>query len=533
MAAPPTALRAKLSDPGFTPSAAELPSVFDWLAQAPKEEAEEVERVIARAAERALACALQTLPLVHGEARVRVVAVLGRLASAEAAPALRAALSDPEPRVQRRAASALGRLPESAENENALIAAFASSELSERRAIAEALGKVGGAAARGLLGALSTDDTELARRVRNALLLLDRRSSRGESSTIVTHRKLQRPVTFVIRCRSGLTELLASELQPLGSPRIAHDGRVELEFQGSLAELFRARLALEWGVRIELPKRPDLPAALIAALSSPPARDVLTAWTAGRPRFRLEFASAGPARARVFETAHELSQALPELVNDPRDASWTFVVVDDVAEPHLVLVPRGFADPRFDYRCRDVPAASHPTIAAALARAAGALPDDRVWDPFVGSGLELIERARLGRYASLTGTDLDPRALDAARENLEAAGVRATLGLGDATLHEPGRTTLVITNPPMGRRLVRDRSLGGLLDHFVQHVESVLEPGGRLVWLSPLPRNTRERARSSGLEILTGQLVDLGGFEAELQAFRKASSKSRNRPGRS
>jgi len=37
----------------------------------------------------------------------------------------------------------------------------------------------------------------------------------------------------------------------------------------------------------------------------------------------------------------------------------------------LFLSPRGAADPRFTWRRADIPAASHPTIAAALARVGG------------------------------------------------------------------------------------------------------------------------------------------------------------------
>jgi hypothetical protein len=50
--------RARLADPGFTPSAAQLPALFEWLALAPKEEAPRVERVIARAGDAALGFAL-------------------------------------------------------------------------------------------------------------------------------------------------------------------------------------------------------------------------------------------------------------------------------------------------------------------------------------------------------------------------------------------------------------------------------------------------------------------------------------------
>ena len=77
--------------------------------------------------------------------------------------------------------------------------------------------------------------------------------------------------------------------------------------------------------------------------------------------------------------------------------------------------------------------------------------------------------------------------------------------------------SLVLTNPPMGRRVARDGSLGALLDGFVRNVARALRPGGRLVWLSPLAAQTARNARSAGLVVRDGPDVDLGGFSARLQ----------------
>jgi len=212
---------------------------------------------------------------------------------------------------------------------------------------------------------------------------------------------------------------------------------------------------------------------------------------------------------------------LPALMNDTRAPTWEISVVRDARAPHLLLFPLAFEDPRFGYRRRDVRAASHPTIAAALARAAEVRSDDVVWDPFVGSGLELVERAKLGPYRALLGSDLDPAALDAARENLTAAGLDAELRVGNAIELRPPGVSLILSNPPMGRRLVRDRSLGDLLDAFIGNAARTLVPGGRLVWLSPLAERTRIRATSLGLRARSGPRVDLGGFDVELQTFQR------------
>jgi len=176
---------------------------------------------------------------------------------------------------------------------------------------------------------------------------------------------------------------------------------------------------------------------------------------------------------------------------------------------------------RFDYRARDVPGASHPTIAAALARIAGAQPDDVVWDPFAGSGVELIERARIGPWRELHGTDLDARAVGAARENAERAGVPLNVRQADARTHRVHGLSVVITNPPMGRRVLRARGLSGVLCQVVRNVAAQLGPGGRMVWLSPFPEVTARAAIDAGLRAERLGQVDLGGFGAELQRFTR------------
>jgi tRNA G10 N-methylase Trm11 len=144
-----------------------------------------------------------------------------------------------------------------------------------------------------------------------------------------------------------------------------------------------------------------------------------------------------------------------------------------------------------------------------------------VWDPFCGSGAELVERALLGPYARLVGTDLDPRAIDAARANLDAAGLldRAELSVADALAFRPAGVTLVLTNPPLGRRLRGDAPT--LLETFVPHAASVLAPGGRLVWITPVARRTERAARRAGLTRDRSLTVDLGGFDGHLERWQR------------
>jgi hypothetical protein len=523
MASLPRTSALALEDPGFVPGAAHFAALFALLAAASREEAPRIERVLARAGEHAVDAVLAELPGATPAARARLASVLGRIADPRATQALRAALHDPQPLVVRRAAAALGKLPFDAEAEVELRAAWHGAEPALRRVLADALGKVGGPEAVQLLRAEAPSDPELARLVKKALHLLERRATREVPSSIRTGAELGRVLPLLAECRAGLAELLASELAPLGTPSVRSPSLVELPFAGRLDALFVARTALRFGLRLALARAGDdaLPDAVARALASEPARAALGAWTEGTPRYRVSFAEGGHQRALVFRIVEAVRSRSPELVNDPRAASWELVVVRRSEEPYLVLAPLAFEDPRFAYRKREVRAASHPTIAAALARAAGARPGDVVWDPFAGSGLELVERAKLGPYRALFGSDLDPAALDATRANLAAAGVRAELRTGNATELRPPDVSLILTNPPMGRRLLRDRSLATLLEAFVAHAARVLVPGGRLVWLSPLPSRTRQVAQEAGLRATPGGPVDMGGFEAELQRFHK------------
>jgi tRNA G10 N-methylase Trm11 len=189
------------------------------------------------------------------------------------------------------------------------------------------------------------------------------------------------------------------------------------------------------------------------------------------------------------------------------------------------LRPRISPDPRHAYRLDDVPAASHPPLAACMARLAGRQENEIVWDPFCGSGLELIERALLGGVTRLIGTDLSDQAVAIAKRNLTAAqpgftGARFICGDFRDVAREENLSglTLIVSNPPLGRR-VPIRNLRGLFEDIFAVAAKVLAPGGRLVITNPF----RMESPQPSLKLLSRQVVDLGGFECRLEAYRKTA----------
>ena len=271
-----------------------------------------------------------------------------------------------------------------------------------------------------------------------------------------------------------------------------------------------AALVVHRGDEIDVAKAITLAAPLLRTL------------TEGAIRWRVEWMGEGHKRAATRELAERVRALAPDLVNDPIASDWEIRVARERAELEILAIPKSWDDARFSWRVADVPAASHPTLAAAIARLAGVREDDIMWDPFVGSGLELVGRARLGPYRSLLGTDTDDDALAAAKKKIWRPRAFATLRLerADALHFTPPKdapVTLVLTNPPMGRR-VQAGKLDDLLTGAIENIARVLAPGGRFVWITPRARVTDRVLERIGFVREKEFVVDMRGFAANLSA---------------
>jgi 23S rRNA G2445 N2-methylase RlmL len=537
-AKPLAPLGERVADPGFTPSVRDVDALIDLLAD--DGAATAVERAIARVGAPAIARLRARLDGATTPVRgriVRVVARLGREAvergapSAECAAILLSMLRDADAKARRNAAIGIGHVPCDGAEE-ALLAAWTADPRPEmRRSIAGSLGKIGSAAVLPLLrDAARGGDPELARIAGRAAAMVDRTASRaagGGAGQVDASRDAGRPLSVTALSRSGLEALLIDELAAIASvegARFDGPGRVALTLRGAPATLFAARTMLSFRFTLAPERAADddaVPDAVARAVSSASARTVFETFTAGAPRYRIAWADGGHRRAATWATAEAIAALAPGLTNDPTQSTWEVAISRRGPRVDVEIVPRAIVDPRFAWRVGDVPAASHPTIAAALARAAGVRADDVVWDPFVGSGAELVERALLGPYHALIGSDVDDDALAVARRNLERAELSARLERADARRFAPEGVTLVITNPPMGKRVARTSGLSTMLDEFVAHAGRTLRSGGRLVWLAPWPRRSRAAAEGAGLRLDDARSVDMGGFGAEMQRWSK------------
>ncbi len=463
-----------------------------------------------------------------------VGSTFGRFGTAEEKQTVRGwlinLLADPQEKIRRYAAAALPKIGTGEQGEEKILAALKNSrEEREARHLGRALEKVGGAATlalagEGVLPSLTEQKVKagVARREQPATLNLE--ASLPANGSLRIH----------LRCRRGLENFVKAEA---AEKLRAHDGfrigtlrpgcvTVEATQEFSLAAIYRLRCFATLGFHLGTIRddAPDWVGSLAACIASPVARGLMTAATSGVPRYRLDFTERGHQRGairRVVERAYELA---PGILNDSREAPWSVDIIptgEGRKESYVELRPRLYPDPRLAYRQDDIPAASHPPLAACMVRLAGDTPDEVVWDPFCGSGLELVERGLLGGVKSLYGTDLDGKALEIAKANLSAANlsdIKPILSCCDFRKAgiTPGSISLIITNPPLGRR-VRVKDLQGLIADLFKVAATALKPGGRLVFANPL----RLTPLDPSLKMEFRQPIDMGGFDCRLEMYRK------------
>lgn len=447
-------------------------------------------------------------------------------AKADVARWLRGLLRDPEEKIRRYAMAALPKIGVGTAEESELLGLFQATDSErERKFLSRSLDKIGGSAT-----------LEVLRSAPDLLPMRDQRVraniARLESPGAIA---LERPlpdfegVAIHLRCRHGLEDIVREEALELAGFRCpgTSPGLVRLTPLAafSLSDLYALRCFGTLGVVLGTVDRgqPSVAEALARTIASPLARRLLSAWTDGPIRYRLEFVDRGHQRALVKDVAARAYAECPEILNDSRQATWSVDIHPAGKFLSVELRPRLVPDPRFSYRRQDVPAASHPPLAACMARlSASAHHVGPVWDPFCGSGLELIECARLGGVAQVLGSDRSPEAIAIAGDNFSSAGLAIP-----ATFHccdfrdfareagiRPGGLAKILTNPPLGRR-VRIANLPGLIRDLFAEANDLLCSGGSLVFVNPVDL----ASPFPDLRLKSSRRIDLGGFDGQLEHY--------------
>lgn len=451
-------------------------------------------------------------------------------------------LRDPEEKIRRYAMAALPKIGVGASEERELISLLQTTAGDrETKSLGRTLEKIGGTAT---LEAVTAAPGLLPQTEQKVKASLARQESPSEVR-LESVLPLTPGVRVHLRCRKGLESIVREEVKE----KLVNTGKFRLlDFRSrcvaiaplapfSLSDLYALRCFDKLGFGLGVVRETsedEYVEGLAQVITSPMAQQLLKTFTEGSIRYRLDFVDKGHQRGAVRNVVNRAYALCPDILNDAREAPWAMDLHPTGHGTSVELRPKITPDPRLYYRTDDVPAASHPPLAACMARLAGRMPDEVVWDPFCGSGLELIERALLGGVKSIHGTDLSPAALKIAEANFKAAkldGVQARFDCTD--FHNfakvpglaPGSVTLVITNPPMGRR-VPVPNLHRLIGDLFTVAGQVLKPGGRLVLANPL----KVEPQGAPLKLESREVIDLGGFDCRLEKYIRVTPDKINSP---
>jgi len=124
--------------------------------------------------------------------------------------------------------------------------------------------------------------------------------------------------------------------------------------------------------------------------------------------------------------------------------------------------------------------ALRPTVAAAMVRLAGT-PGGWMLDPCCGAGTLLVEGHRAGWQA--VGGDVDAEAVRVARRNTPDA--RLLVADARAVPLQDGVVAACVSNLPFGRQYGVEGSMRAWLRTVAGELARVIQPGGRIVLLTP------------------------------------------------
>jgi 23S rRNA G2445 N2-methylase RlmL len=252
--------------------------------------------------------------------------------------------------------------------------------------------------------------------------------------------------------------------------------------------------------------------------------------TGARLKFRVISRMAGDHEFR----RSDFQRAIERGIGERTDHSWRLVTEDadvefwaTLIDSELILAIR-LSDEQMrqrDYKVAHIPGSLRPSVAAALGILSRPDPDDVVLDPFCGAGTVLIERAHLGRYQLLIGSDTDSSALDAARENIGPRYKPIELHTWDAAaIPLPDNSvSRIVTNLPWGLKHGSHADNRRLYPRVFREFARLIRPGGVCVMLTGETRLTGEVLRANPLRLEQTIRVSILGVRAAIYVCSKSA----------
>lgn len=338
---------------------------------------------------------------------------------------------------------------------------------------------------------------------------------------------MQQTFELIAKTFQGLEEVLAQELIELGADDV-QIGRRMVSFSGNQEMMYRANFCLRTAVRVLKPilhfRAQDAEAVYkaIKGIAWDEILDLDTSFAVDTTVYSTEFRNskfvAYKVKDAIVDYFMERTGKRPNISVANPDLRLNMHIAEDNCT--LSLDSSGESLHLRGYRDATVEAPINEVLAAALIKMSGWQFDCDFIDPFCGSGTLLVEAALMARNIypgvfrrkfgfeswkdfnpellssifdddsherefkhKIYGFDLNLRAIEAAQENIKAAGVTDFVTLEQRDIRdfvrpEGCKKAVLITNPPYGERLrpedIEDiyRTLGQKLKKECQGWES-------------------------------------------------------------
>jgi SAM-dependent methyltransferase len=292
---------------------------------------------------------------------------------------------------------------------------------------------------------------------------------------------------LTLRTVDGAADLLAGELRQLAQVTVlsTHTASVTCRIDGDLQDLYDCPLYSTAAIPLSGTPRDK---GFLDPLHTSTTIGVLA--TIPHP---LTF-RARPDVARVLGWTNEPSNWTVNLTET--GAGW-------IAEIGPLYWTKRFG------RLERLPWSTNPVVAEVVVRLAKIRPENRVLDPFCGSGTLLLAAHRQARPAELIGSDKTSSSIELARRNglVQLSTTRAE------NIEQPDRSIdRVIANLPFGKRVGSHHDNLRLYPAAIAEIARVLTPDGRAVLLTEDKRLLKDTiARTRGLKIVKERLLRFNG----------------------
>lgn len=164
------------------------------------------------------------------------------------------------------------------------------------------------------------------------------------------------------------------------------------------------------------------------------------------------------------------------------------------------------------------------SIAHAMLLWAGLRTSDRVFNPMVGSGTLLIERALMGPYRAMVGVDIDAAAVECSKANLKAAGREVEVARVDALQTGlPARQfDLILADLPWGDDIGSHAGNADLYPRFLDEMYRLTALGGRMAVITHEIKLFERLLPNSAWQVGAVHQVYSGGHHPKIYLLHKS-----------